>query len=371
MVEQKENNSFWELVQVALGSKHTLCCKPTEKEWDILFKLSIKQAIPGVTLEALKRLNDKETKPPFTLLMEWIAVCEHIRLQNQKINQTVIDLFSEFDKEGYCCCLLKGQGNNFRYPNYFSRSPGDIDLWITPLDKSLPEKQREKRVLRFLRQNYPIGFLHYNHIDGGKYNGIEVEVHHRPRFMNNMIHNIRMQKWIVSKRDEQFSNYVRLPETEVDIAVPTWDFNVVFLLAHIYGHVLQSGIGLRHIIDYYYLLKSDERGENKGVYETLQYLGLAKIAGAMMWVLHEKLGLEEEYLIAPIDEKRGKVLMTEIMKGENFGHHDIENQKANSAIKKNIQRLKRDIRLICYFPSECLWEPVFRIYHWIWRLRYN
>lgn len=188
MVEQKEYNSFWELVQVALGSKDTLSFRPTEKEWNDLFKQSLKQAIPGVALEALKRLNDQEIKPPFPLLMEWIAVCEQIRLQNKKTNQAVIDLFSEFNKDGYCCCLLKGQGNNLLYPDFFSRSPGDIDLWITPSDNSLSMKQREKRVLLFLRQKYPIGFLHYNHIDGGEYNGIEVEVHHRPRFMNNMIH---------------------------------------------------------------------------------------------------------------------------------------------------------------------------------------
>lgn len=186
-----------------------------------------------------------------------------------------------------------------------------------------------------------------------------------------MIHNIRMQKWIVSIRDEQFLNYVRLPGTNADIVIPTWDFNVVFLLAHIYGHVLQSGIGLRHIIDYYYMLKSEDRGKNGSVYETLQYLGLEKIAGAMMWVLHEKLGLEEEFLIASMDEKRGKVLLGEVLRGGNFGQYDDNNRKATTAIKKNIQRIKRDLRMMRYFPSECLWEPVFRVYHWMWRMRYN
>ena len=87
-----------------------------------------------------------------------------------------------------------------------------------------------------------------------------------------------------------------------------------------------------------------------------------------MWVLNEVLGLSEEYLIVPKDEKRGRVLLAEIMKGGNFGHYDVENQKANSAIKKNLQRIKRDMRMMRYFPSECLWEPVFRVYHYFWRL---
>ena len=87
-----------------------------------------------------------------------------------------------------------------------------------------------------------------------------------------------------------------------------------------------------------------------------------------MWVLHEKLGMKEDYLIASIDEKKGKVFLKEIMKGGSFGHYDAENQKANSAIKKTIQRIRRYLRMMRYFPSECFWEPVFRIYHYFWRM---
>jgi len=42
--------------------------------------------------------------------------------------------------------------------------------------------------------------------------------------------------------------------------------------------------------------------------------------------------------------------------------------KAILAVRKNIWRLRRDARLVRYFPSECLWEPVFRVYHFGWRL---
>ena len=370
MMKQNDNNLFWVLVRAALGSKYKFCRIPTEKEWNALYKQSLKQAISGVVFEAIKRLNDKEMKPPFPLLMEWIAVCEQIRLQNQKCNQAVIDLYSEFNKEGFCCCLLKGQGNNLLYPNFFSRVSGDIDLWITPSNKRFSEKHRKQVCLNFLRSKYPQGFLHYNHIDAGFYNGIPVEIHHRPRFLNNMIHNKRLQKWISSKREEQFRNYVRLPQMEAEIAIPTWEFNVVFQVAHIYGHLLQSGIGLRHLIDYFYLLKSNERCDNdkEKITKTLCYLGLEKIVEAVMWVLNEILGLPEEYLIAPMDERRGKVLLDEIMRGGNFGHFDSDNINATSRLKMNVQRFKRDLRLMRYFPSECIWEPWFRVYHLFWRM---
>ena len=46
-----------------------------------------------------------------------------------------------------------------------------------------------------------------------------------------------------------------------------------------------------------------------------------KFARAVMYVLHEALGLSEEKMIAPMDDKRGKLLLSEILNGGNFGKH--------------------------------------------------
>ena len=54
------------------------------------------------------------------------------------------------------------------------------------------------------------------------------------------------------------------------------------------------------------------------VQRELKYLGLWKFAGAVMYVLHEALGLSGEKMIAPMDEKRGKLLLAEILNGGNF-----------------------------------------------------
>ena len=111
-------------------------------------------------------------------------------------------------------------------------------------------------------------------------------------------------------------------------------------------------------------------GKTEDVADTLSYLGLLDIAGAVMWVLKEVLGLEEKYLIAPIEERRGRFLYEEIMRGGNFGMHD-STRKPKSKIGKNIERLKQDLRLVRYFPSECLWEPIFRVWHFFWRLAHK
>ena len=43
-----------------------------------------------------------------------------------------------------------------------------------------------------------------------------------------------------------------------------------------------------------------------------------KLARAVMYVLHEALELSEEKMIATMDEKRGKLLLAEILNGGNI-----------------------------------------------------
>ena len=280
-----------------------------------------------------------------------------------------MELTELLSKDGFETCILKGQGNAVMYPNPILRTSGDIDVWVLPKLKIENGKWRIREIVRYVRKRNLGAKACYHHVEYGEFKGVEVEVHYRPSFMNSFIANRKLQCWVDEHKDEQFQHYVSLPGGVGLICMPTWEFNVVYQLSHIYNHLLHEGIGLKQMVDYYYLLKTGNNNQlNSELRVTLQQLNLYKIAGAVMYVLNEVLGLEDKYLIAQKDEKRGKVLFAEIMKGGNFGFYNTDNQKANSAIQKNLQRIKRDIRMMRFFPSECLWEPVFRIYHFFWRL---
>jgi hypothetical protein len=180
-----------------------------------------------------------------------------------------------------------------------------------------------------------------------------------------------LQKGIISCREEQFQHLVSLPEGVGEVAIPTIEFNIIFQLAHIYGHLLQEGIGLRHIIDYYYVLKAYQGKEKNELCHTLKHLGLWNISGAVSWVLHNQLGLDEDYLLTPQDSVRGCFLWREMLLGGNFGQFKEDNLRVHSKLGNNLRRLKRDVNLLRYFPSECISEPIFRLYHYFWRLKYN
>ena len=109
------------------------------------------------------------------------------------------------------------------------------------------------------------------------------------------------------------------------------------------------------------------------VQRELKYLGLWKFAGAVMFVLHEVLGLAEDKMIVPMDEKRGKLLLAEILDGGNFGRHFTKYAgfTHQSMGKKYFLKIWRNMHFVRYYPAEALCEPLFRTWHFFWRLKYK
>ena len=107
------------------------------------------------------------------------------------------------------------------------------------------------------------------------------------------------------------------------------------------------------------------------VQRELKYLGLWKFAGAVMYVLHEALGLSEEKMIAPMDEKRGKLLFAEILNGGNFGKHFTKygHFSQQGMAKKYFLKIWRNMHFVRYYPAEALSESIFRTWHFFWQMK--
>ncbi len=111
----------------------------------------------------------------------------------------------------------------------------------------------------------------------------------------------------------------------------------------------------------------DSGGALVALQEVLKWLGLWEFAGAVMYVLREVMGLDEKRMICVPDERRGRLLLEEIMAGGNFGRYDERNNFGQGALWHNIQRFRRDWRMLRFYPSEALSEPLFRACHFLWR----
>lgn len=199
-----------------------------------------------------------------------------------------------------------------------------------------------------------------------------MELHFFPCSMNNPIYHARLQKWFRRNADLQCSHIVGLPDGAGDIAIPTSAFNVVYQLCHLYHHFFDEGIGMRQIIDYYYVVSMLNVNCEMLTWlpKDLKHLGLWKFARAVMYVLHEALGLSEEKMIAPMDEKRGKLLLAEILNGGNFGQHFTKygHFTQQGMAKKYFLKIWRNMHFVRYYPAEALSEPIFRTWHFFWRM---
>ena len=322
-----------------------------EQEWQLMMKMAKKQAVQGI-IERGIRLMPEEQRPPRKIYVGALTVSEKIVTLNRKVDATCVKVAAMLDEAGLPCCLLKGQGVVLTYPDPTARMPGDIDVWVMA-----PPKQ----VIAFARKSLPNAFACYHHVEYVKCDGIEVELHYRPAFLNNLIHNRRLQRWFLNEAAAQLENRVELPNGAGTVSVPTNAFNRIFLMTHIMNHVIHEGIGMRQMMDYYFLLRQGfTEEEQQHDVQLLKQLGLYDITAAVMFVMRQLFAMPKILLLVPPDERRGIFLMNEILYGGNFGHYTTQSAQAQTPWKKNVLRLKRDWRLLTIFPSECLWEPIFR-----------
>ena len=368
-------SELFDFLKYCLGAKSDVNKVIAGIDWQMLYSFAFKQALLGLCFDGTERLGKeyseelKQNPIGRELLMTWMGKAQQIRRQNMKVNTVASKLYSMLRKDGLRCCILKGQGNALMYPNPYSRNPGDIDVWVNASREQITEYAKKHFELE--------DDMRFHHLETTM-DGVPVELHFFPGIMNNPVYNARLQKWFKRNADLQCSNVVSLPDDAGEIAVPTTAFNVIYQLTHLYHHFFDEGIGMRQIVDYYFVVISDEllviSDELLVIRDTLhrelKHLGLWKFAGAVMYVLHEVLGLSEEKMIAPMDEKRGKLLLAEILNGGNFGRHFTKygHFTRQGMAKKYFLKIWRNMHFVRYYPAEALSEPIFRTWHFFWRI---
>ena len=443
MIVSKQHQIFFDLLRFSIGPKSEIPSSLKEVDWNELYAIAKKQCLVGVLFDGIKKLPAEYVGMKKELLLQWMAESQMLVKANVRLNDAAIQVSEWFRKKGFRTCILKGQGNALMYPNPYSRTPGDIDIWV---------EGEDKRVISFVRSISPHEKACYHHIEFPSYKGVEVEVHYRPSFLLCFWHNRRLQKFYGMVKDEQFSHRVMLGE-QGEIAIPTVEINLIFQLTHIFSHLMNEGIGLRQLLDYYYVLcdfykvyqksskitpslftlkegstshpdpltlrgeggnrptrcseplRSKDGGPSKvspdcagwdrlsiegdnstgsttavtssastaldEVQEELKKLGLWKFAGGIMYIMQEVFGMPASRLIVPPNEKYGKFVLNEVLEAGNFGRHDARNRFGRSQLGHNLQRVYRDMRLVKFFPAEALCEPLFRTWHFFWRLKYK
>lgn len=356
--------TFFLLLRLALNPNNfdSFSHKLSLSDWEKIYTICKKQTLMGVVLEGVKKL-DPELAPPKNILLQWFAQVEKIKERNKMLNQTVVKVSQRFLKDNFKTVILKGQGVALAYPNPLIRTCGDIDVWLDG---------ERKDIIKYVKKYAPSAEIIYHHADFSVIKGVDIEVHFTPSWMNNYFKNKSLQQYFNQMKEEQFANSVLLPDTNVPVCVPTPEFNRVYVLLHIYRHLFEEGIGLRQLVDYFYILKQDCSKEAKErSFAFIKKMGMERFCSAVMYILHAIFGLEKEFLINEPSETDGKFLLSEILAAGNFGKYDhrIVHQTKESHWHKYLRKLNRNLRFVSCYPDEVAWNPLFRLWHFTWRMK--
>lgn len=373
----KQQKIFFDFLRFCIGSAKEIPGSLKEVDWKELYAIAQKQALLGVLFHGIQRLP-KELAPEQKLLMQWMVMAEIIRKQNIRLFQDSVKVCKNFENKGFANCILKGQGNALLYPDPYMRTPGDIDIYLAG---------GRKRVMQYINKVCPNQVMRYHHVDFPVMK-TAIEVHFTPSYMFFPVHNRRMQKWFEEVMGEQCNHRVSLPDGYGEIHVPQVSFNVIYILSHLYRHIFTEGIGLRQLLDYYFVLvkwhtdltnltdpykslpqMTQINTDLDALRHELKYLGLWKFAGAVMFVMKEVFGLSEDRMIAPMDEREGRFLLDEIMRGGNFGQYDdrMGSKIGESKIHRYFRMNHRNLRFVKHYPTEELSEPLFRTWFAVWK----
>lgn len=351
------NDLFFELIRVAIGTQDGLSRIPTHLEWQRLFELAKKQSLVGVCFAALQRLGANADEGfarigmSEMLFLTWMGLAAKIQQKNQIVDEQCVALQKRLSAEGMRSSILKGQGISLEYSPWLAklRQSGDIDVWV-----DAPKKE----IVAWAEKVGLTESAGYLHVGARCFKDTEVELHYRPTYCRCIKYNRRMQEFCDNHKDDW--------KEQNGFVVPSWDFNVVYLLSHIYRHLFGLGIGLRQLMDYYFVLRSVSEGSSSNtedVSNTVRHLGLYDFAGAVMYVMRVVFRLEEQYMICPVDEKRGRLLLDLVMQTGSFGKMDKSQQNARSTnVGRIAYKVKQWWKLVRYYPEETLSAPFWKIY---------
>ena len=380
------NTLFFELIQVALGVRVYLSYSPTVEKWKALYYMAKKQSLIGVCFVGVQRLKQQRQEPPEMLYLTWMGMAAKIQQRNEVVTKQCFELQKKLTNDGIRSSILKGQAVGQYYGQLATlRQSGDIDIYV--------DCGREKAI-EYARTLQDQVDWDYKHLHLHVFPDTEVEMHYVPEVFLNLSKNRNLQKWFKEHENEMFGGKVNLKLSETSgtsetfIITPSFEFNLFYILLHTYRHFLYEGVGLRQLMDYYFVLREVQtKGFNVSEVSEFQVLlkqfGMMRFAKGIMWIMAhvfanvntspssaQAVNDDDNYFLGiKPDEMEGRYILEQVMMGGNFGHHDERLQNSHpgkwSAITKI---LKHNLHLLAHYPSDVIWAPIWIVYHKIWKL---
>lgn len=361
------NTIFIELIHVALGIKRTLSRTPSAEEWTALYLLAKKQTLIGICFAAIRDLANNNNPViqnlDKALYLKWFSKAVGIQKINELNNKRCFQIQKRLRLDGLESCILKGQGiaRFYRDDLRLLRQSGDIDVWVNG---------DWRTVMDYVASRTPNREFDTKHARLDAFSDIEVEMHWAPFSPIDTSFSKALHQYYEEQKPIQCKHTVLLPDTKHKITAPDAKFEAIHAISHIFNHFLYEGIGLRQMMDLYFVLVASgmDKDERDEVANTIKRTGLSKFASATMWVLEQVFAMDKSYAICPSNPILGKQLLDDIEDGGNFGYEKENGQVHHKNFcRRMVGRYIRRIHLAGYNPKGLLYSPFNKIKMVMWK----
>ena len=342
---------FRNLLLVTLGRESSLQKIPTRGDWEMMLRMARFQALVGIGYEGITRLPQDQL-PPLDILDRWARLADKVAGIHRLHEQRIVELEGLLAERGLHGCVLKGTGLARLYPFPERRMCGDIDLWLEGTHDS---------ILKALEPDVPVHGVLYQECKAEFFPDVVVEVHFHPSKMYNPFLNARLQRCLAVHSPIRPDRALTFPDLR---------FHALQCMAHMFHHYLEGGLGLRQMMDYYYLLLALDPADRAPVMAELKHLGMGKFTAAMMAAMRINFGLEKDYFLCEPDDSRGRKLVKDALSGGNFGVLDARNygKQGESRLARFWRKNARVLSNLRQYPREVAWAPYARVKHFVWRM---
>lgn len=363
------NALFFELIRVAIGTQDNLTRIPSESEWDELFRIAKKQSLVGITFIAIQKMEADADEGYIRIGMgedsyfTWVGVAAKIQLTNDVVNQQSVALQKHLSADGLRSSILKGQAVACLYNELSGyRQSGDIDVYV--------DCGRETAIAYAKGKGQADIRWDFKHLHLDAFEDTEVEMHYVPNVQTNLWRLRKLLRFWREHEEEFFKGKEIFASG--DVVVPSVKMHAFFILHHAYRHFISEGLGLRQVMDCYFMLNQSLSAEDIAfILSGCKVAGMNRFLKALMWVLHIQFGMSEDKLLCPPDAREGQFLLNEIMTGGNFGKHDKRLKAFESGHRKAdvvLRKMRHTLDLCLHYPSEVLWTPFYLVWHKCWKV---
>ena len=273
-------------------------------------------AAHAMTLTALEGTDGLECEVPEDILAQWQGRSVQYIIKNETLMSVQDEMLEILRKEGISGAVIKGSAASACYRNPDIRTLGDIDFLVR-------EKDFE-RTVALLEQN---GFVKEEQETNPchtelSYSGCVIEVH---KYVNGLPDG-ELGEYIKSIYEDSLENDLHKESVGGYTFPVTNDLcGALTLIIHTQGHVLISGLGMRHLCDWAAFVDKKLTDELKAELEpVLEKIGLFKFYKELTATC-EKFLLSDSFALDDSTERSSDLcdmLFLDFMFCGNFGRKD-------------------------------------------------